>query len=188
MFSNHPINLLPLEEKKNVRRLYVVRLFIVTAVLVSITGTLSTAFLVPAYILLTVKERRLQGDVLMLSGGGVGPVDQETEMLVKETNDLITIFSTRNDQLSRVITALRAKEGDGVAITGYFFQKKGAETGETRVEFSLRGVAATRSALVAFEDRLKDDTYFTSIELPVSDFARSRDITFSITGLVAYAP
>jgi hypothetical protein len=52
--------------------------------------------------------------------------------------------------------------------------------GTSTVEVVIRGTADTRDALVLFKRRLEQDPLISSVELPVSDLAKSKDITFAL--------
>lgn len=74
--------------------------------------------------------------------------------------------------IGRVRAAAISAKGVDLLFVGY--QTSGA--------VSVRGVARTRDALIAFGKALRADPMLTSITVPVELLAKSRDISFELSG------
>ena len=53
--------------------------------------------------------------------------------------------------------------------------------GESVREISISGTAASRQALADFRNRLREEDGVESVDLPISNLAKDRDIPFELT-------
>lgn len=79
------------------------------------------------------------------------------------------------DRPSALLAQVISERGRGVRINSFRWIN-----GDGKSEVSIRGVAADRQALLAFESRLNSTEKFSAVTLPVSNLAKDRDISFEL--------
>ena len=178
-------NLLPFEEKKAVRGIYTVRRFIVALSLV-VTGIIVGAiFLLPSFFIIAVKEQRLSEELAGMKKESTPDTNKQIEQAITEANKTMDILKLSDGSaLSEAMLATFSVKDSDISFTGFFYTKETSDT-SPRKQLVIRGKAATRNALITFVDRLKSERVFASADLPVSDLAQAKDLTFSITTVLA---
>lgn len=89
---------------------------------------------------------------------------------------LILDFPQPTTSLSSVVAGIQGKLNSTVVLNSLNYQRESA----TKATLSLRGMAATRGALLSFIESLKTEPLFTAIDSPVSNLIRDREVAFSI--------
>ena len=105
---------------------------------------------------------------------------QASEDTIKQTNALIDYLKIQPEtdfQFSGLIYELDAIAGSEVAIKQIILIKEAGVLNNLEVI----GEAKTRISLANFRDNLETNEMFTSVELPISNLAKDRNITFSMT-------
>lgn len=98
---------------------------------------------------------------------------------IAEANTLATLLVEESDpvRLTELRAILDELAGDDVEVTGFVFVTEA----DALAPITVRGIADTRSALALFAEAVEEHALFAQAELPISNLARDRDITFSIT-------
>jgi len=172
-------NLLPLIEKKKIKREYRVRIGIVSLLFLSVLIIIAFVSLIPLYISSSYKLN----DVLKQ----MESKKQET-LYVDEKNNPIKITQDINNKLavlekkdsilppsSDLITIVVGHKPNNVKINAIFYDR-----GLTDGKVVLNGIARNRETLLSFLKSLEEDKIFTKVDLPISSFVEERDIEFSI--------
>ncbi len=89
---------------------------------------------------------------------------------------LILDFPRPTTSLSSVVAGVQSKLNSTVVLNSLNYQRESA----TKAILSLHGLAATRGALISFIESLKTEPLFTTIDSPVSNLIRDREVAFSI--------
>lgn len=172
------VNLLPRKTIHRLHRTYYVRFATTIFALLAGAFAIGGVLMVPSYV---VSERTVDSSERYLAAVeetiGVrerAGVSDEMRALAER----VRILSEHNNTLSAVpffedVAELRTSE---VRITGIGFNK-----GEDAFSISLAGVAATRSALLEYIDRINESGKFEGVSVPVTQLALDADIPFSIT-------
>lgn len=169
-------NLLPEEEKKAIaleKSLRIIKFFGISLGGIFVIGI---TLLAPSYLPLYFQNRELQH---LLS------VSQETAKKIDEGKIISDAL-----QIQAIITSLRqgtnnassaldtfdllAAEQPGVIITAFTMSEK--------AEITITGNAATRSDLLALEQRLRDSSRFQDITSPLADIIQEININFHLKG------
>lgn len=173
------INLLPVEEKKKIRRDYVFRLLTVALGVVSLSAIIGIVTLFPSYFISDFQKRAaIEEAERTRKTGGEG--DQENiASLLKEAQLKLKILSPEREKvfLRTVFDTAIGYKPNTVALTGMVYQ----EGSEGELTFIINGVADNREDLLVFSQDLKRDTLFDDVELPVSNLAKDRNINFTLT-------
>lgn len=172
-------NLLPEERMRSLRRLYFIRLAVVAVVLLSGVILVHGVLLLPSYLYLRnqVGERAasLVALTTTLAGSEEKEISSRVAALGEDSAHLARLSSV--PKASAAIRAITALPRSGIRLTGFSFAPNpGAET-----MMSVSGVATTREALRTFEQSLANQPFITSVDLPISAYAKERDISFTIS-------
>ncbi len=170
------INLIPPKAKKIVVREYWTRAASVWFLIFSFALLVMAFLSVPTYILLRSLESAMasQIDYAKAEQGSY----KESERTIKNANALINHLNRSEAQMSfsALLGKLDTVAGPGVTLTEFGFVE---EEGVLK-QVSLLGHADTRVLLSSFRDRLTAHDLFLSVDLPISNLAKDKDITFSM--------
>ncbi len=170
-------NLIPPESKKQLVRLYFVRLISVWSLLWSVSLLLAASLLYPTYLLIT--------GISAAHVDSIASVTERTEvydMIVKDFSRSsqeakLIISSNEEPSLSNLLQTMWLVNGQGVEITSVKLSRNA--TGVAPI--GLTGEATDRQALASFRDRLDALAYVTDVNLPIGNLAENQDITFTIS-------
>jgi nitrate reductase NapAB chaperone NapD len=175
------LNLLPKDQKNKIVREYRIRFWVVTCSLFLAVEIISLVLLFPPY--LTVQTRI---DILNSQSTDQKVQNLTTEIsslgdVVQQTNNYLDIFNSSSTPTG-VVAALQniVSVHDKTIRIGSFYYK--ANKGQQQIV--IIGNANSRQSLLDFTKKLKNQPGVVSADLPVSDFAKSQDINFSINVLV----
>lgn len=171
------INLLPPAAKKGILIEYWVRAVSVWFILWSFALLAATSLLLPAYVFTTsqVELHQESADVAIKK---VTDYEQASVSLVNASQQARTIVDGKEkERFSKYVLLLEQLQGEEVQVTTVTLGRD--EKGITPI--AVGGVARDRQALAAFRDRLLADDAVTSVDLPISNLARDKDIQFTIS-------
>lgn len=171
------INLIPPSAKKKVVFEYWIRVCSVWFYIW--TGALLAGIFImlPAYVLITsqVSVYEESARTASLKVSSFEDLTKELELANKQAIAVSEGMST--PLVSEYITLLRSLEGDSVTLSEISVARS-----ETKIEpIKIVGTASDRQTLAALRDRLIADPKVESVELPLSNLAKDKDIKFTIT-------
>ncbi|MGI9118191.1 MAG: hypothetical protein ACR2IQ_01415 [Minisyncoccia bacterium] len=182
------INLLPLKQKKSLHKLLVLR-----ELAMFLAGVLSVAMvcvilLTPVYFFLETKSNSLNIEVNNLKNSESLIVDKNMNTTIDDINNKLSIFPDSFKEVYPtfdVIVPITKHKVPGVSITGISYEQKMDNVKTTtdtkqKPDLEVRGVAKNRLALLAFQKSLESDPAYSSVTVPISDFVKGKDISFSI--------
>lgn len=167
---------LPEEQKKILRTEYLLRLLIVGLLLASGVVYAGSIFLLPAYI---ESHTERSAKEYALSDEGQKKLIAEIkdiEIRLKGANDFGNklLEGTQHPSLVSAVSIATSARVPGVLLKNFELSSNASSSIDLRVS----GSATTRDALVAFKDKVAAVPGVQRVELPVSDLAKSRDISF----------
>lgn len=182
--------LLPEKEMRTLKREYRTRLVIFLSFFVSIAILIGIVSLAPAYIFSHTEEAEVIRSIEALERDrqdrGADIVMQD----LKETGDVVKKLKGYNDSVifSQIVSQVISLKPVSIKINSFNMPsvvpaKKTSGSSATTtptLEVIIQGKSPTREDLVAFRDNLEADPLVTSVDLPVSNLAKSRDISFSL--------
>lgn len=182
------INLLPLQQKKSLYKLLVLReveVFLVGFLFVEIV---CVVLLAPAYFFLEAKNTSVAIEVTNLKNSESLTVDKNMNSTIDDINNKLSIFPSDFYEVyptSDVIVPVTKHRVAGVTITGISYENKNTTNMPTKnltpkPDLEVRGVAKSRIALLDFQKSLEADPMYSVVTVPISDFVKGKDITFSI--------
>lgn len=179
------LHLLTEEHKKKVSTEYAYRVGVVVSCAVIVLSAVSFGFLYPTYAIthngyaealrqetdITAKIAERQNDTSADSVKGISTSIAALRMFNNETDPVNVV--------SRVIN----KKPRGVSIIHVSYQNAGGGKGSPTL--NIIGKSDTREHLVTFSQQVRSDTTFVSADVPLSAFAREKDIDFSMKVVVS---
>lgn len=171
------INLIPPPAKRKLRYEYWVRAVSVWFTIWSVALFAGACILLPAYVLIGSQVSVYQ---VSATAASEKVVNYETVSASLEQANLQarSVIDEANLPLfSEYISLFEAQQGSGVAITEMRLSRE--VTGVAPVTVS--GTADDRQSLASFRDRLLAIEEVTSVDLPISNLARDKDISFTLT-------
>ncbi len=81
---------------------------------------------------------------------------------------------------SSVFNRILVNKPKGVTITGFIYTPPSTPLSEDLTTVDISGIASSRVALAGFNDSLKKDKVFKSVFIPISSFAKDKDIQFTV--------
>lgn len=169
------INLIPPEGKRVVRKEYVLRVYTVAGVVLSIALFVSAAALVPTYVLfLSSPTPETSSKVTEPNSEEYARVTATLEAAMKVATQLQK--PVPGLETSKIVSHIEAAVSPDITLEGMHFSQ---DAKQVRVE--ALGVARTRESLQAFIAALKKDTFFSDAQVPVSNLIKDTDLLFTLT-------
>ncbi len=185
MYSK-PINLLPSSEVKHVHKEYLVRLWTVVIIALSILVLIQIALLFPSYRILKVKHNQLNTTYQYLSQITAQNI-ASIKIRINTLNKQATFFSTLSEAPSATAAIKQVLSVDraGIVLKGitYTAPKKGKQA-----QIIIGGIASDRRTLQIYQELLQSTPYISSAHLPVSVYAKDTNIKFSMTLIGSFLP
>jgi hypothetical protein len=170
------INLIPPQAKKGIVREYWTRVVSVWFYTWSAALLGGVLIMVPAYVLIN-SQVSVYEESAKLASEKVATFEDVSKGLAAsslQAGKLVTSF--RQSLISERISALRSLEKPGVTLSDFTIGR----VDETYAPIQVTGTAQNRQALAAFRDRLLAQPDVASVDLPISNLAKDRDIQFSL--------
>lgn len=172
-------NLLPPDEKKNIHSIYTLRRIDFVLLAFFATGVAANLLLFPSFLLTQIKHSEVKEEIsfrqtsLQEKNTGelstaIDKAKEEIEVLSTLTKDAPTVY----ELFSKIV----ARKSEEIKITGILY---GGE--KNTHEIVVNGIAQNRDALLRFAENVKRELVFSNVSLPVSNFAKNKDIDFSFS-------
>lgn len=171
------VNLIPPTAKRDVIIEYWIRVFTVWAGLASAACVLIGITMLPVFVLVDT-QIAVYIESADLASQKIASFENVSNELTQSTQQAqLVMLNTREKQLSEIIYLFNSLEGDGIEVSTLNVNR--AVTGIAPVLIS--GTAADRQSLADFRDRLLAEASIETVDFPISNLAKDRDINFSIT-------
>lgn len=172
------LNFLPADEKKRLKKEYVMRLGVTVLSGLTVTFLIGGVLLLPAFYLSKARENAYIDQSALTENSSTTDEEDALYDMLQGAQKRIDILAVRdkNIPLKTVFDTILMHRKSGVEITGLFYTKN-----DTVVILTVDGVADTREDLLAFSRALENDPLFSDSELPVSNLAKDKDISFKLT-------
>lgn len=173
------LNLLPTEEKKNVRSEYRCRLLSVGLMFSLVVFIISTVLLFPSLVKINFNINQAEKSLEVLNGKAVLGGYQDLENIVKQTkleiDFLDKAISNQTHVADKIIRVLKNKPA-GIKVENITWLSSNNSKG-----LILGGKSSSRDILNQYYNALNSDNFFAKVALPISDLAKSSGGQFSIT-------
>jgi hypothetical protein len=167
-------NLLTKEQKKALRMEYIIRLGAVSTFAVAAGVLAGIAALFPAYIGLRTDLGILIDEAARFEAESAEEVARPFDMLTNTQSLVMRLDSVvRAEAVSGMIADVFMLRSAGIAITAFSYERDSSR-------ISIEGTAETREALVGYVRAVREAPYFSDVTDPISDLARSTDLSFRL--------
>ena len=175
------MNLLPDTRKQALVRLYLTRVGVVAALLLSAVFLVHATLALPSYLYLHQVIAERTQEVSDLGERLAGSKVREVSARVAALNASATYLSQTQSRAtaSGAIRAIGSVSHPGVRLTGFSFSQPVAITSAPKM--TLTGNAGSRETLRAYVSALGTLPYISKVDLPISAYAKETDINFTIT-------
>ena len=168
-------NLLPESNKKNIRKEYLLRIFLTFLILSSLTLILLSFFLLPSYFLSKNKSLIAEDKTEFLTNYVLEREKSGVVLVLMETNEKMEALHLESVKATSIISAILDKKNKNVDITGLTFRNSQEDK-----KFFIDGRSLNREALISFAESLKSTPGFFNVDLPISNLTRSENLDFGI--------
>lgn len=171
------INLLPAPAKKNLLIEYWIRVVSVWMVLWSVALIAATSVLLPTYVLIEAQVKSY-ADSAAAASEKVANYESVSVALVEASQQAKMVIDEEKIPLfSYYVNKFESLQQDGIVIKTINLTR--ADSGVAPI--LIGGEARDRQSLASFRDRLLADEAVDTVDLPISNLARDKNISFSIT-------
>lgn len=171
--------LLPPTAIARLERDYHLRLAIIIALLLGVALAIGIAVLTPAFFTsmtnakTQISQRAVLEEANARSGAGEYTIVSESSRTMLA--ELAPVMQSKSAY--PYVEAILTHRTAGIALSSFLVSLENSAS----AMMTISGLASTRGELLAFADALKQDGRFIKVDLPVSDLAKSRSISFTIT-------
>lgn len=173
------MNLLPETEKKLIKKGLNLRFLIVFSLLVALALLVGIVSLVPAFVL--AKAKLMETTLLAQAENHSRTIETEKILAVPEeikSKTEIFLKSIPKFRVAEIFYLIAKDLPAGVVVKSVSFA--GQSAGQTPREVRVSGVSGDRQSLIAFSDKLRAESLFVGVEVPVSSLTREKNLPFSI--------
>jgi len=172
-------NLITEKQKKNIKIDYLIRCLSVSLLVISLLGTFLLAYTIPYYMSVRVKDFKVaeQFENVIISENKEN-VGENFLQIVNQTLDKLKVMDHFHNKQppSTYFTKVINSKNTNISITKLSLN----QSDDKQALFSVGGVSKNREDLVSFIDKLKTVSEFSNIDYPISDFAKDKDIYFTL--------
>lgn len=138
--------------------------------------------LLPTFLLSFHIERELARSLALEEEAGRSASDAETLAAMRDARraaDEIRAYAASPRSMGELMGQLLEPQ-EGIILSSFLIRSDG--------EVAISGQAAARGALLKFEETLRSSGKFLTVDFPLSDIVRERDIRFSARGTLRRHP
>lgn len=172
------INVLPEQQKKELKREYIFRLIATYFFLFGILSVLATLLLLPTYILSKSKESFLNNELVRLDEENPDLSLDELKNIISDINTKLVLLDSEENKIitQDVLSKFLLISRKNIEIHKIFYSRP---EGKTQV-LEVSGLAKDRSSLSQYKSALEESNLYTKVDLPISNFVEKVDINFNI--------
>lgn len=175
------INLIPNQEKKKMAADFYLRLFTIFFVVIALAFFVGTLLLVPAYSLSLTQKNTISEKLEIEKELPLFKSNQEVLSTVRDLNIKINLLEKVNTDKfivsERVIDEIILKKMSDIKINQISYEKNFLNEKSIYVQ----GNAPSRERLLVFRQMLENNPLFSEIDLPISNFIKGTNISFSLS-------
>jgi hypothetical protein len=175
------INLIPNEEKKKKVKDFYFRLMVVFLMLLGFAVTIGCVAMFPAYFFSSIKKNLFETKLETEKKETIALLNQETVDAIADIKTKLglveQISNNRYIVSEEVINKILLKKMSDIKITGIAYDNS-PDKGKSII---LAGSAESRERLLLFKKALENDGAFKQVNLPISNFVKGTNISFSMT-------
>ncbi|OHA46452.1 MAG: hypothetical protein A2541_00590 [Candidatus Taylorbacteria bacterium RIFOXYD2_FULL_36_9] len=178
-------NLITQKQKKELSFDYLIRLVSVSLLLISLLGIFLLAYVIPYYLSLKEKDLKVAEQFKsVINSENKENIGESASRIISQTAEelrVIELYSQNRPVPSIYFNKIIVNKNSNIQLSKLSFNLSSTNQGQ----FLVSGVAKNREGLVSFIEDLKAKGGFTSVESPVSDFAKDKNISFTLNIKIA---
>lgn len=174
------INVLPIEEKKEIRSQYLIRLMTIFFNVLSLFGVFAILLLIPSYSLSVYKEDLAEKKLEEFNTENPLISTINIDKTINEINSKLLFLSNKDlkpDTFDKVFGFLLNNKPSGITFSQILYNKR--TDGSLLLE--VHGIAINRSILRDFKNTLDSNKNYNEVVLPISNFLEKNDLNFTIS-------
>ena len=171
-------NLLTDSLKEKIKLEYNLRRLIVAFIFILFIQSAFLVFFFPSWLTSLYKENSLiskTGGESPTSFSNAGPTVSNIVSMNSKLGLINTILAY--PEVTPFLDGIISNKTSAIKIIEFVYTSDGKTTGV----ISLQGISTTRESLVSFVKSLEKSGLFKSVDLPISNFAKNKNIDFSIS-------
>ncbi len=170
-------NLLDTQSKKEVHKTYILRRSIVMLCMAIFLYILFIISLVPTVYTVYVQRETQMFELNSLKSSGASKNVNFTESVIGSTNRILELFHKHVEKqaVTPILFSVLQKKTSAITWKSIQYQSIGTPV------LVIEGTAKTREDLLGFLKSLQSSGEFEKVDLPISNFAKNRDIPFNLT-------
>lgn len=172
-------NLTPTSLKERISKDYKERLFVVWLFSISVFSIILLIFLLPTFVYVYFEEKNTRTNADLIKNSVQFKKADDVVIAIKETNEQLKALVAAQDPQSPTDIIQKSIQSKNSFIHINEIEYKSVTA--TTSTLVLTGVADKRESLQDFVTKLKSVEGFSDVVLPVSNFAKDKNIDFSIT-------
>ena len=174
-------NLLPDSLKDEIKKEYKLRRLVMAALFIFILQAASLIFLFPSWIVSAAKEKDLKSQVAALDSSKKDSNLSTLRPFLKNINTELGLIDKSLDypKILPVINSIISKKNKLIKLSEIDFTIVGTSTANV----SIKGFSSNRESLVNFKSSMESSGVFRSVDLPISNLAKDKDIDFNINAV-----
>jgi hypothetical protein len=168
-------NLLPKEYQKRTNQEKMTRFFLLFYFYAAIVFASGAVLLLPAYFSLTFQEEDILRQINLTKKSVEARRVEEAEQSIRDVNKKLEVLAAhRSSPISSYLAALSEKTLAGVTLSSIIYSKE-------KQTMEIHGKALERPYFLKFLENLKQEEKFKSIDSPISNLLKERDLDFVVT-------
>lgn len=172
------VNVLPENLKKEIKSEYRLRFLIICIFTVICLEIIFFLSLIPSLINSSFKEKELIGQINNVNDLSYNDSDTISSVIENTNIRLKIINSTVSyPEFIPILKNIITSKISGVKINEIFYTADNA----TSSTVSISGIANSRESLISFENILIKNGMFKSVDFPISNLAKDKNINFSMS-------
>ncbi|MFA5934380.1 MAG: hypothetical protein WC827_00620 [Candidatus Paceibacterota bacterium] len=172
------LNFIPEKNKGKIITEYFFRFFTYFLLFSFFTLVVLISLFLPSNFYSKYKNNNISGQLSSIKGE-VGENNEDPIEIIKDVNKYVKIFVNEKEktQFSDIIQKIISLKNKNIKISSISVIN---DVGDT-VKIVINGISGTRDSLTSFDRELKNEGYFQSVELPVSNLIKNIDSDFTMT-------
>lgn len=181
--DDHLTNLLPPDRQRLIRRGYLMRLVTVAVALAGSLIIIAGIFLLPSYVYL-LRTESVKADVFSKLQANLSTAEERqlsARLRALNTNAKVLTALAKAPSVSGTLSSLLAIPRPGITLSAVSYTPATGDKKPSPATVVMSGVAATRDSLRSYQTALQAVPFVQTAALPVSAYAQSALIGFSVT-------
>lgn len=174
------INLIPIKEKKEIKKDFYYRFLIVFFAMLILLIFISLIAILPVYFVSYEKKISINKKLEIQKNETMPEIDQKAQTAIKNLNARLDLLEKARQNKyvfsEKVIKEIVHQKVSGIKINRIFYENNSLES----KKINIMGLAQNREQLLLFRKALENGPFFKEVDLPISNFVKGRDIQFHL--------